>query len=162
MSTQKTNQPMNDSAGTRGGKKRTALRVWIGRGMSGLVTTFLLFGSALPKLFVPNVAEPAMQRLGWDAKHLLTIASIEVAGAVLYAFPRTAVLGAVLLTGLLGGAVATHLRVDDPLLSHTLFPVWLGLLLWGGLWLRSRGSLKLGLAPRATGGEEPSTARDLG
>jgi hypothetical protein len=84
-----------------------------------------------------------MQHLGWNPKHLLVIALIEVGGTLLYAFPRAAVLGAVLLTGLLGGAVATHLRIDDPLLSHTLFPVWLGLLLWGGLWLQREPLRKL-------------------
>jgi hypothetical protein len=104
--------------------------------MSGLVVAFLLLASGLPKLFMPSVAHEAMERLGWSSKHLLIIAAIEIAGALLYAIPRTAVLGALLLTGLLGGAVATHLRVDSPPLSHTLFPLWVGLLMWGGLWLR--------------------------
>jgi hypothetical protein len=111
-------------------------RVWLGRVMSGLVVAFLLVASALPKLVAPAVAHEAMERLGGSSKHLSVIAAIEIAGALLYSFPRTAVLGAVVLTGLLGGAVATHLRVDDPLLSHTLFPVWLGLITWAGLWLR--------------------------
>lgn len=118
------------------GKVRATKGVWIGRGMSALVVAFLLLVSGFPKLFMPSLAEEAMEHLGWNPKHLLVLAAIEIAGALLYAFPRTAVLGAVFLTGLLGGAVATHLRVDDPLLSHTLFPVWLGLVMWGGLWLR--------------------------
>jgi hypothetical protein len=116
--------------------RRTTKRVWLGRVMSGLVVAFLLVASALPKLVAPAVAHEAMERLGWSSKHRSVIAAIEIAGALLYSFPRTAVLGAVVLTGLLGGAVATHLRVDDPLLSHTLFPVWLGLITWAGLWLR--------------------------
>jgi len=78
-----------------------------------------------------------MQQLGWNAKHLLVIAVIELIGTLLYAIPRTATLGAVLLTGLLGGAVATHLRVENPLFSHTVFPLYVGLLMWGGLWLRN-------------------------
>jgi hypothetical protein len=125
------------------GEPRPTKRVWLGRVMSGLVVAFLLVASALPKLVVPEVALDAMARLGWSSEHLAVIAAIEIVGALLYAIPRTAVLGAVLLTGLLGGAVASHLRVDDPLLSHTLFPVWLGSLMWAGLWLRFEAIQKL-------------------
>jgi hypothetical protein len=78
-----------------------------------------------------------MQQLGWNVKHVLVIAALELVGTLLYAIPRTAALGAVLLTGVLGGAVATHLRIDNPLLSHTLFPLYVGSLMWGGLWLRN-------------------------
>ena len=70
----------------------------------------------------------------WRAIGLLLLAI-----TALYAWPRTAVLGAVLLTGYLGGAVATHVRVGSPLFSHILFGVYLGIALWGGLWLRDRG-----------------------
>jgi hypothetical protein len=68
-------------------------------------------------------------------------------GTALYAWPRTAVLGAILLTGLFGGAIASHLRLGDPLFSHTLFGVYLGMLMWGGLWFRDpalRALLPLG------------------
>jgi hypothetical protein len=61
---------------------------------------------------------------------------VTLACTALYAWPRTALLGAVLLTGLMGGAIASHLRLADPLFTHTLFGVYLGLLLWLGLWLR--------------------------
>jgi hypothetical protein len=105
--------------------------------MSGLVIAFLLLASAAPKFFMPQLAGESMRELGWDPKHLLLIAILELVGTVLYAIPRTAVLGAVLLTGLLGGAVATHLRIDNPLFSHTLFPLYVGFLMWGGLWLRN-------------------------
>jgi hypothetical protein len=97
----------------------------------------MLLASALPKLFMPELAQEAGQQLGWSPKHLLVIAVIELAGTLLYAVPRTAALGAVLLTGLFGGAVATHLRIDNPLFSHTLFPLYMGALMWGGLWLRN-------------------------
>jgi hypothetical protein len=78
-----------------------------------------------------------MQQLGWNPKHVFVIAAIELVGTLLYAIPRTSAMGAVLLTGLLGGAVATHLRIDNPLFSHTLFPLYVGFLMWGGLWLRN-------------------------
>jgi DoxX-like family len=110
--------------------------VWAGRVMSGLVVLFLLLASAAPKLFMPQVSGPSMEQLGWTAKYMLLIACIEIIGAVLYAIPRTAVLGAILLTGLFGGAIATHLRIDNPLFSHTLFALYLGVLMWAGLWLR--------------------------
>lgn len=135
-----TNQPadetMNAATGQTGRKKAT-IRTWIGRVMSGLVIAFLLLASAAPKFFMPQLAAESMHALGWDAKYVLLIGILELVGTVLYAIPRTAALGAVLLTGLLGGAVATHLRIDNPMFSHTLFPLYVGFLMWGGLWLRS-------------------------
>jgi DoxX-like family len=110
--------------------------VWVGRVMSGLVVVFLLLASAAPKLFLPQVSGPTMEQLGWPAKYTLLIACIEIIGAVLYAIPRTAVFGAILLTGVFGGAIATHLRIDNPLFSHILFGLYMGALMWGGLWLR--------------------------
>jgi hypothetical protein len=126
------------SAATRNTDQRKAMvRTWIGRVMSGLVIAFLLMASVFPKLFMPEFAVESMQQLGWNAKHLLVIAVLELVGTLLYAIPRTAALGAVLLTGLFGGAVATHLRIENPLFSHTVFPLYVGLLMWGGLWLRN-------------------------
>jgi hypothetical protein len=119
------------------GPKKATLGIWTGRVMSGLVIAFMLMASVFPKLFLSELAAESMPQLGWNAKHLLVIAAIELVGTLLYAIPRTAVLGAVLMTGLLGGAVATHLRIDNPLLSHTLFPLYVGSLMWGGLWLRN-------------------------
>ena len=138
-------------ARTRNAAQRKAtVGLWIGRGMSGLVIAFLLLASVFPKLFLPELAVESLQQLGWNAKHLLLIAVIELVGTLLYAIPRTAALGAVLLTGLLGGAVATHLRIDHPLFSHTLFPLYVGLLMWGGLWLRNaRVRALLPLNPRS-------------
>ncbi|MEB3204839.1 MAG: DoxX family protein [Candidatus Sericytochromatia bacterium] len=117
-------------------KAKPTRTVWVGRVLSGLCVAFLLLVSGSPKLFMPEVALPSMEHLGWPGKHLLTLGVLECTGALLYAVPRTAMLGAIVLTGMLGGAVAAHLRVGDPLLSHTLFPVILGAMMWGGLWLR--------------------------
>ena len=110
--------------------------IWSGRVMSGLVVTFLLLASAFPKIFLPEIAMESMRQLGFPQRHLLLLACIEVVGALLYALPRTATAGAILLTALLGGAVAAQLRIDAPTFSHTLFPVYVGALMWAGLWLR--------------------------
>ncbi|MDY6924211.1 MAG: DoxX family protein [Pseudomonadota bacterium] len=111
--------------------------VWIGRAMSGLFVLFMLAASVAPKYAAPAmVAEQNMTPLGWPGEYLMLIASIELVCVILYVIPRTSLLGAVLMTGLLGGAVAANLRAEMPLFSHTLFGVYLGLVMWGGLWLR--------------------------
>lgn len=117
--------------------RRAPASVWVGRVLSGVFVAFMLLASALPKLFMPEVAETAMTPLGWNMKYILLIAGIEIIGTLLYVYGRTSVLGAVLLTGLFGGAITTNLRVDMPLFSHTLFGLYLGLMMWGGLWLRN-------------------------
>jgi uncharacterized membrane protein YphA (DoxX/SURF4 family) len=125
-------------AATRNSDRRKAtMGIWTGRLMSGLVVAFMLMASVFPKLFLPELATETMQQLGWNAKHVLVIAVLELVATLLYAIPRTAALGAVLLTGVFGGAVATHLRIENPWFSHTMFPLYVGLLMWGGLWLRS-------------------------
>jgi hypothetical protein len=106
-----------------------------GRVMSGVAVAFLLFDSVL-KLVKPAVVVEASAKLGLPEQITVPLGVILLASTVLYAIPRTAVFGAVLLTGYLGGAVCTHLRVGDPLFSHVLFPTYMGALLWGGLWLR--------------------------
>lgn len=128
--------------------RQASAGVWTGRALSGLFVVFMLFASAFPKFFVPQASVPIMEQLGWPTKYLLLIGTIELVGTLLYAIPRTAVLGAVLLTGLLGGAMATHLRVESFLFSHTLFGLYLGLFMWGGLWLRDN-QLRSLLSPRA-------------
>lgn len=111
--------------------------VWTGRVLSALFVLFMLAASVAPKFLMPDmVAEQNMTPLGWPAKYLLLIALIELICVILYVIPRTSLLGAVLMTGLLGGAVAANLRVDMPMFSHTLFGLYLGLAMWGGLWLR--------------------------
>lgn len=110
----------------------------IGYVLSGLFVLFMLGASIAPKLFFPEVgkAYETMNQLGWPYKYLLLIAAIELVGTILYVIPRTAILGAVLMTGLLGGAIATQIRVENPLFTHILFGTYLGLFMWGGLWLR--------------------------
>ena len=111
--------------------------VWVGRALSSLVILFLTMDAAMKIAALPIVTESAVM-IGWtaDPGFWRAMGLLLLAITALYAWPRTAVLGAILLTGYLGGAVATHLRMSDPLFSHTLFGVYLGIALWGGLWLR--------------------------
>ena len=126
-------------------------RVWIGRVLTALVTAFLLFDVSLKLLHPPMVVE-GTSRLGYPESSILVTAVLLLGCMLLHLIPRTAVLGAVLLTGYLGGAVATHLRVGDPLFSHIVFPVYVGAFTWAGLVLR-RPSLAplLGLGRSARG-----------
>ena len=110
--------------------------VWVGRALSGLVVLFLLGSSVAPKLLGMKVASDTLTQLGWNPRHLLALGLIELGCTFLYAIPRTSVLGAILTTALLGGAIATNWRADQPLFSHILFGVYLGLAMWAGLWLR--------------------------
>ncbi len=98
---------------------------------------FLAVDAAMKVVASPQAVEGTTQ-LGWSPGILPTLALLQAACLVAYLVPRTAVLGAVLWTGYLGGAVATHVRLANPLFSHVLFPVYLAILLWGGLWLRER------------------------
>jgi uncharacterized membrane protein len=104
--------------------------------MSVFFALFMLAGSVAPKLLGAQVATDAMTSIGWSSQHLFLIGVIEATCTVLFIAPRTAFIGAVLLTGLFGGAVASHLRVDSPLFSHTLFGIYLGIWMWLSLWLR--------------------------
>ena len=121
-----------DRAGPRAGPA-----VWTGRILSGLVTIFLLLDGGIKLVPIRQVVEVAAQ-LGWptDPDLWRTLGAILIVVTVLYAYPPTATLGAILITAYLGGAVATHVRIGNPLFSHTLFGVYLGVLTWGGLWLR--------------------------
>ena len=109
---------------------------WAGRAASALVGLFLLFDAAIKVLRLPFAIEATMQ-LGYPASAVFPIGVVELVCLALYAIPRTSVLGAILITGHLGGAVATHLRVGSPLLGYTLFPLYVAALLWGGLYLRN-------------------------
>jgi hypothetical protein len=110
--------------------------VWTGRVLSGLFVLFMLGASVAPKLFGMQVADDTMRQLGWPDGYVLMIGIIELACVLLYVFPKTSVLGSVLMMGLLGGAIATQIRAGSPLFSHQLFSIYLGLFMWGGLWLR--------------------------
>ncbi len=117
---------------------KTPASVWVGRALSTLVVLFFIMDFTLKLLNLPIVAETGL-RLGWAPETAQPLGIILLICTALYVFPRTSVLGAVLLTAFLGGAVATHVRVGSPLFSHTLFGVYLGLMLWGGLYLRDAG-----------------------
>jgi hypothetical protein len=109
---------------------------WAGWVISGLVIAFMLMDATMKLLALPLVLESsgALGFAGVDMARGLGI--VLLVCTLLYTAPQTAVLGAILLTGYLGGAVATHVRVGNPLFSHVLFGVYLGVLLWGGLYLR--------------------------
>ena len=109
----------------------------IGIVLTVLVTLFLTFDTVLKVLALAPAVE-GTTALGYPATSVVPIGVIELVCLTLYLVPRTSVLGAVLLTGYLGGAVATHVRLGNPLLTHTLFPLYVGTMLWGGLYLRER------------------------
>ena len=106
-----------------------------GWAMSGLAIAFCAF-DAVMKFVRPAVVIQASAEIGYSADLLPALGATLLLATALYAAPPTAVLGAVLLTGYLGGAVASHLRHHDPLLSHVLFGVYVGVVVWGGLYLR--------------------------
>ncbi|HEX5659525.1 MAG TPA: DoxX family protein [Polyangiales bacterium] len=110
-------------------------QLWISRVLSGLAILFLAVDTGGKLLQIQPAVEGTAQ-LGFPAHALWTIAFCELLCLVTYLTPRSAVLGAILWTGYLGGAIATHVRMDAPLFSHTLFPVYVAALLWGGLYLR--------------------------
>ena len=125
---------------------RRALRT--GVVLSALPVLFLLFDAVIKLIEIAPVRE-SFARLGWPQTVAIGIGLLELACLALYLLPRTSILGAVLLTGYLGGAVATHLRVGDPLASHVLFPIYVGALLWTGVLLRD-GRLRALLPWRGT------------
>ena len=110
-------------------------RSWAGIILSALPVLFVLFDGAIHLMVIPPVVQ-AFTQLGYPVSTSRALGVIELVCIVLYLMPRTSVLGAILLTGYLGGAVATNLRVGSPLFSNTLFPVYVGILAWGGLFLR--------------------------
>jgi len=114
---------------------RGAIRT--GWALSVLVILFMLMDGIMKLSNLPIVAE-TQAGLGWPADFGTTalLATLLLGATLLYAIPRTAMLGAILLTAYLGGAVATHVRVGSPLFSHVLFGVYLGIFVWGGLWFR--------------------------
>ena len=118
-------------------RRGVSASLWVGRVLSGLAIAFMALDGVM-KLVQPQVVIDSTRQIGWpvDPMNLTALGLILLASTALYALPRTAVLGAILLTGYLGGAVASHARLGDPLLTHDLFGVYLGFLVWGGLWFR--------------------------
>jgi hypothetical protein len=114
---------------------RSARARWGGRILSGIPALFLLADGAMKLVNPPPVAE-SFTRMGMAPSLATAIGILELLCLAVYLPPRTAALGAVLLTGYLGGAISLHVRLGDPLLTHVLFPSYLGALLWAGLFLR--------------------------
>jgi len=109
--------------------------LWTGRVLSGLVVLFLAFDAAMKVARLPMALEGTTQ-LGYPVSVVPLLGIVQLVCLVLYLVPRTAALGAILWTGYLGGAIATHVRLANPLFSHVLFPIYVAAFLWGGLWLR--------------------------
>jgi hypothetical protein len=112
--------------------------VWqrrLGWALSGLFGAFMAFDVAIKLVQLPVVGD-TLKALGWPPEFGFPIGFMELLAVVLYFYRRTSILGAVLMTGILGGAVASHVRIGSPLFSHVLFGIYLGLFMWGGLWLR--------------------------
>ena len=131
----------------------TRSRLWAGRALSALATLFLLLDGVM-KLARAQVSLDAMEQLGYPAPSVPLIGALLLAGVILYVVPATSVVGAIWLTAYLGGAVATHVRVGHPWLSHALFPVYVAAFAWGGLLLR-RPALLAELRPGAGGTSLP-------
>ena len=121
----------SDTQGLRISRKT----LWTGRILSALPVLFLLMDGIM-KLVKPEPVVKATIELGYPESVIMALGIILLVCVILYVVPHTAVLGAILLTGYLGGAIATQARVGNPLFSHILFPVYLALLIWGGLFLR--------------------------
>jgi hypothetical protein len=111
--------------------------LWIGCILSALSILFLLMDGVMKLMKPPPIVETTV-RLGYPESVIQSLGIVLLVCTILYAIPRTSILGAILLTGYLGGAVATNVRVGNPLFSHILFPVYIALLVWGGLYLRDR------------------------
>ena len=109
---------------------------WTGRVLFGLTVAFMLMDSAFKFMPASQPVIDSFMQLGYDPAVGPVIGVLSLTCTILYAWPRTAAWGALLLTGYLGGAVATHFRVGNPLASHTLFPIYIAILAWGGLYLR--------------------------
>jgi hypothetical protein len=113
----------------------TTTSIWTGRIVSGIGVLFLTFDSVIKLMLIQPAVEGTAQ-LGYPTSVVFPLGLLEAVLLVLYLIPRTSALGAILWTGYLGGAIATHVRLMNPLFTHILFPIYVAALLWGGLWLR--------------------------
>ena len=111
-------------------------KLWTGRIASGIIVLFMLFDGVI-KLVKPAPVVESFAQLGYPSGTAAGIGMAALGCTILYAIRRTSVLGAILLTGYLGGAIATHVRAGNPLFSDILFPVYMGVLVWGGIYLRN-------------------------
>ena len=113
----------------------TPKTIWVGRILSALAILFLSFDTIVKVLRLPVAIEGTTQ-LGYPESSVFVIGIIQLVCLVLYVIPQTSVFGAILFTGYLGGAIATHLRIGSPLFTHILFPIYVAVLIWGGLYAR--------------------------
>lgn len=120
---------------TTSSNKKQVITGWI---VSGSIILFMLFDAVIKFLKPAEVITTTVNELGYSEHHILIHGILALTATLLYAIPRTSILGAIFLTGHFGGAIASHLRVDNPIFSHTLFPVYVGILMWIGLWLRNK------------------------
>ena len=114
------------------------MKMWAGRILSGLAVAFLLFDGIM-KFFIDKLPPEALEAgaaLQWPIEKMPILGTLLLISLVIHLIPRTSIVGAVLLTGYLGGAIASHVRVGNPLFSHTLTPVYIAILIWLGLYLR--------------------------
>jgi len=127
----------------------SVVALWLGRALSGLAILFLLFDGAI-KLVPLGVVTETMDRIGYGSSETLarSLGAITVICTLLYAVPPTSFVGAILLTGYLGGAIASHVRIGSPLFTHVLFGFYLGLMVWGVLWMRDARPRQLLPSPR--------------
>ena len=126
-------------AANREGAGRSTSRAfgWTGRLLTGIAVLFLAFDAGMKVLALPAAVNGTTQ-LGYPGDIVVGIGVLQLVCLAVYLIPRSALIGAVLWTGYLGGAVAAHVRLGNPFWTHTLFPVYVAVLLWAGLWLRDR------------------------
>ena len=128
----------NETTGAISAHRGGATFIWIGRVLTGLAAAFFVMDGTM-KLIQPQFVIDATRGIGWptDPATLAVLGFLLLACTILYLIPRSAALGAILLTGYLGGAVASHAQLGDPLFTHVLFGVYMGIFVWGGLWMRN-------------------------
>jgi hypothetical protein len=122
-----------DTAAPDSRRSKTAL--WAGRFLSGFAVLFMLFDASIKLLEHPEAMQ-GTSLLGYPESVVFGLGVVQAVCLIVYLIPRTSVLGAVLWTGYLGGAIATHVRLGNPLFSHVLFPTYVAAFFWVGLWLR--------------------------
>src|SRR4051812_20696811 len=120
--------------------KNSKLRIWIGRLLSGIGILFLIFDGSM-KFFMDKLPPEALEAgaaLQWPIGLMPTVGTLLLTCTLIHLIPRTSIIGAILLTGYLGGAVASHVRVSNPLFTHALFPIYIATFIWIGLYLRDQ------------------------
>ena len=123
------------STGAQTAASHSNAMLWAGRSLSGLTVLFMFF-DGISKLAMEHHVVEATTKIGYPVEVIRPLGIVLLVCTILYAIPRTAIFGAILMTGYLGGAVASKVRIEDPIFSSVLFGVYFGILAWGGLYLR--------------------------